>query len=32
VLASAAVRLPLVEATTDQVALVRDGLRQSGLT
>jgi 4-hydroxy-tetrahydrodipicolinate synthase len=32
VLASAAVRLPLVEATTDQVALVRDGLRQAGLT
>jgi 4-hydroxy-tetrahydrodipicolinate synthase len=32
VLASAAVRLPLVEATADQVALVRDGLRQSGLT
>ncbi len=23
---------PLVEATADQVALVRDGLRQSGLT
>jgi 4-hydroxy-tetrahydrodipicolinate synthase len=32
VIASAAVRLPLVEATADQVALVRDGLRQSGLT
>jgi len=32
VIASPAVRLPLVEATADQVALVRDGLRQSGLT
>ena len=32
VIASATVRLPLVEATADQVALVRDGLRQSGLT
>jgi 4-hydroxy-tetrahydrodipicolinate synthase len=32
VIASAAVRLPLVEATADQVAQVRDGLRQSGLT
>ena len=32
VLASAAVRLPLVEATAEQVALVREGLRQSGLT
>jgi len=31
-LASAAVRLPLVEATTDQVARLRDGLHQSGLT
>ena len=32
VIASPTVRLPLVEATADQVALVRDGLRQSGLT
>jgi 4-hydroxy-tetrahydrodipicolinate synthase len=32
VLASAAVRLPLVEATAEQVALVREGLRQSALT
>ena len=32
VIASSAVRLPLVEATADQVALVREGLRQSGLT
>ena len=32
VIASPAVRLPLVEATADQVALVREGLRQSGLT
>ncbi len=32
VIASAAVRLPLVEATADQVAQGRDGLRQSGLT
>jgi len=32
VIASAAVRLPLVEATADQVAQVRDGLRQAGLT
>lgn len=31
VIASAAVRLPLVEATDDQVAAVRSGLEQSGL-
>lgn len=31
VLDSAAVRLPLVEATPDQLALLRDGLTQSGL-
>jgi len=32
VIASAAVRLPLVAATADQLALVREGLEQSGLT
>jgi 4-hydroxy-tetrahydrodipicolinate synthase len=31
VIASAAVRLPLVEATDDQAAAVRSGLEQSGL-
>ena len=31
VIDSAAVRLPLVEATPDQVAIVRDGLSESGL-
>ena len=31
VIDSAAVRLPLIEATPDQVAIVRDGLSQSGL-
>ena len=31
VIPSAAVRLPLVTATTDQLARVREGLEQSGL-
>ena len=32
VIASAVVRLPLVSLTNDQLALVREGLEQSGLT
>jgi 4-hydroxy-tetrahydrodipicolinate synthase len=31
VIDSAAVRLPLIEATPDQIAQLRDGLSQSGL-